>query len=124
VTKHAAGCDLPADPAALSASHPARQSFATVEAGTLCQACGACCAYSRTWPRFTTETDAELALIADDLVDDGLSGMRCYGDRCAALVGTIGTATTCLIYAARPHVCRACEPGDGACLTARARFGL
>lgn len=124
MTESAAGCDLLSTAAALSTSHPAGQDFAAVATGTLCQACGACCAFSRTWPRFTTETDSELALIANDLIDDSLSGMRCQGDRCAALSGTIGAATTCLIYAARPHVCRACEPGDDACLTARARFGL
>jgi Fe-S-cluster containining protein len=52
------------------------------------------------------------------------SGMRCDGDRCVALAGAIGIATACTIYADRPEVCRACEPGDEACRMARARFGL
>ena len=30
---------------------------------SVCQACGACCAYSSNWPRFTTEDDAALDLI-------------------------------------------------------------
>src|SRR6185437_2195159 len=50
-----------------------------------CQACGACCAYSSNWPRFTIEDDAALDLIPAKLVNDRLSGMRCNGDRCAAI---------------------------------------
>src|SRR5688572_12682107 len=89
-----------------------------------CQACGACCAYSREWPRFTLEDDADLARIPVALVDDGLGRMRCLGDRCAALSGEIGMITACTIYAVRPQVCRACLPGDDACRMARERFGL
>lgn len=94
------------------------------EAALSCQACGACCAYSRSWPRFSLESDAELARIPAALVAADGSGMRCDGDRCAALIGDIGVSTACTIYADRPLVCRACEPGDAECLTARARFGL
>ena len=50
--------------------------------------------------------------------------MRCEGDRCSALLGEIGVATACVIYADRPDVCRACLPGDDSCLMARHRFGL
>jgi hypothetical protein len=50
--------------------------------------------------------------------------MRCVGDRCVALIGEIGVATACGVYADRPVVCRDCEPGDEACLMARRRFGL
>lgn len=89
-----------------------------------CQSCGACCAYSAAWPRFTLETDAAIASIPDDLIAADLSGMRCQGDRCLALRGEVGSATACGIYAARPDVCRACMPGDPECGLARARFGL
>jgi uncharacterized protein len=89
-----------------------------------CQACGACCDYSPLWPRFSLETDAELALIPDVLVAADLGGMRCIGNRCAALTGEIGKRAACGIYAARPHVCRACLPGDDACVMARERHGL
>jgi uncharacterized protein len=89
-----------------------------------CQACGACCAYSRNWPRFSTEGDAALELIPENFVNDEQSGMRCDGDRCSALSGRIGVATSCLIYAARPEVCRVCEPGDAECSLARRRHGL
>lgn len=89
-----------------------------------CQSCGACCAYSAEWPRFALESDAAIARIPSSLVDDAHGRMRCEGDRCAALLGTVGTSTACAIYADRPDVCRACEPGDDACLTARRRYGL
>jgi Fe-S-cluster containining protein len=89
-----------------------------------CQACGACCAYSANWPRFTTEDDSALDLIPAALVNDGLSGMRCEGDRCEALGGRIGIATACTIYALRPEVCRTCMPGDAECVMARKRHGL
>ena len=89
-----------------------------------CQSCGACCGYSANWPRFTIEEDAALDLIPAHLVNDRLSGMRCDGDRCCALKGTIGEATSCGIYAVRPEVCRTCEPGDPECTKARLRFGM
>lgn len=89
-----------------------------------CQTCGACCAYSRSWPRFTIEDDAEIALIPRYLVDDAGAGMRCHGERCVALDGEVGIETACGIYEVRPEVCRACQPGDEECLTARRHHGL
>ena len=89
-----------------------------------CQSCGACCGYSQNWPRFSIESDEELALIPEALVNERQSGMRCEGDRCAALQGEIGIATACGIYAARPEVCRICMPGDAECAMARRTFGL
>jgi uncharacterized protein len=89
-----------------------------------CQACGACCAYSSNWPRFTTEDDAALDLIPAKFVNDRQSGMRCDGDRCSALTGKVGVATSCGIYAIRPEVCRTCMPGDVECGMARKRHGL
>jgi Fe-S-cluster containining protein len=89
-----------------------------------CQSCGACCAYSANWPRFTTEDDAALELIPPALVNERLSGMRCVGPRCAALAGQIGEATSCTIYPLRPEVCRTCMPGDAECAIARQKYGL
>jgi Fe-S-cluster containining protein len=77
-----------------------------------CQSCGACCSYSQNWPRFTIEDDATLDLIPEGFVNERLSGMRCDGDRCSALSGKVGEATSCVIYAIRPEVCRTCMPGD------------
>jgi Fe-S-cluster containining protein len=90
----------------------------------MCRSCGACCAYSADWPRFSLESEAELAKIPREFVDDAERGTRCVGNRCAALEGVVGRATACAIYAVRPHVCRECMPGDGACLEARRHFGL
>ena len=89
-----------------------------------CQSCGACCAYSAEWPRFSLEDESALAAIPEKFIDDSLGRMRCVGDRCSALVGAVGVATACAIYEVRPDVCRACQPGDDECLTARRRFGL
>jgi Fe-S-cluster containining protein len=97
---------------------------ATIESESPCQACGACCSYSQNWPRFTTEDDAALDLIPAKFVNAGLSGMRCDGDRCSALSGKVGVATSCGIYAVRPEVCRTCMPGDVECAMARKRHGL
>jgi uncharacterized protein len=94
------------------------------EIAHLCQSCGACCAYSANWPRFSTEDDAALDLIPPDLVNAAETGMRCEGDRCAALAGKVGLATSCTIYEVRPEVCRTCLPGDVECNMARKRHGL
>jgi uncharacterized protein len=89
-----------------------------------CQACGACCCYSSEWPRFSLEDDAALERIPRRFVDDEGGRMRCNGDRCTALVGEVGVATACAVYAVRPDVCKACLPGDDECRTARRRFNL
>jgi uncharacterized protein len=95
-----------------------------IEVGNPCQACGACCSYSPNWPRFTTEDEAMLELIPEKFVNERLSGMRCDGDRCSALSGKVGVATSCGIYPVRPEVCRICMPGDVEGEMARRRHGL
>lgn len=94
------------------------------DAEALCRSCGACCSYSAEWPRFSLETDAALERIPRALVADNGNAMRCASDRCAALAGVVGHATSCTIYAERPDVCRACLPGDDACLMARRKFNF
>jgi uncharacterized protein len=94
------------------------------DASAMCRACGACCSFSREWPRFSLESDAALDRIPPRFVDDQQGRMRCSGDRCTALVGEVGVSTSCAIYDVRPDVCRACLPGDDACETARRRFKL
>jgi Fe-S-cluster containining protein len=96
----------------------------TTAGGSPCQSCGACCAFSADWPRFWTDTDEAIARIPANLVTDDQSAMACDGDRCRALRGRVGAATSCAIYELRPEVCRACEPGDDACRMARERYGL
>jgi uncharacterized protein len=94
------------------------------DASAICRACGACCSFSREWPRFSLEGDAALDQIPLPFVNDRQGGMRCDGDRCTALVGEVGVSTSCAVYALRPEVCRACTPGDDACEMARHRFHL
>ncbi len=89
-----------------------------------CNTCGACCAYAADWPRFTLESDAAIARLPPELVDKGMTGMRCDGSRCSALKGEVGVATACTVYALRPDVCRECQPGDEACTMARERYRL
>jgi Fe-S-cluster containining protein len=89
-----------------------------------CQSCGACCAYSANWPRFSVEDDAALDAIPAELVNERQSGMRCDVNRCAALTGTVGEFTACAIYSVRPEVCRECQPGDPECALARRKFGM
>ena len=96
----------------------------SAEASWDCQTCGACCSYSSEWPRFTMESDDALDLIPPQFVAADERGMRCDNERCSALAGRVGVSTSCTIYEVRPDVCRACSPGDHACRTARAAFGL
>src|SRR5437879_8196987 len=92
------------------------------DASALCRACGACCSFSREWPRFSLEDETALDRIPRAFVDDKQGRMRCDGDRCSALIGDVGVSTACAVYSARPDVCKACLPGDDACQTARQRF--
>ena len=89
-----------------------------------CRHCGACCAYDADWPRFTLEDDAAIARIPAAYVNPRGSGMRCVGNRCAALIGEIGSTSACAIYDLRPDVCRDCQPGDDACTIARRHYRL
>jgi len=90
----------------------------------VCRTCGACCSFSREWPRFSLEAEADLDRLPRAFVDDKQGSMRCHGDRCTALVGEVGVSTSCAVYTIRPDVCKACLPGDDACQMARRRFKL
>jgi len=63
---------------------------ASPDAAPLCRSCGACCSFSRDWPRFTLEDDHDLDRIPRAFADHRLGRMQCDGDRCAALVGEVG----------------------------------
>ncbi|OQP84943.1 zinc/iron-chelating domain-containing protein [Rhizobium rhizosphaerae] len=110
----------PADPATVARIFLSGEALKTEDFD--CQACGACCAYSEEWPRFSLESDEDLAKIPEAYVSADLSGMRCESDRCVALEGTLGLHVGCRIYALRPIVCRDCMPGDPECLMARDRL--
>lgn len=89
-----------------------------------CRTCGACCSFDHRWPAFTTDSDADIAAIPAAYVNAAGTGMHCNGNRCSALSGKVGAATSCMAYAVRPDVCRACEPGTPECNMARQSFGL
>ncbi|MBK6616280.1 YkgJ family cysteine cluster protein [Ottowia sp.] len=87
-----------------------------------CTRCGACCAYSDTWPEFGEED--ELDGIPEHMCDSDHGRMKCDGDRCVALVGGIGQSVRCAVYEGRPNVCREFLPGTTACNQVRRYFGL
>jgi uncharacterized protein len=87
-----------------------------------CLACGACCAYSETWPAFIGDGDG--VGIPDELIDFDQRRMQCYGDRCSALVGEIGKRAHCSVYLNRPLVCREFQSGSDDCIMVRRRFNL
>ncbi|MBE0623270.1 MAG: YkgJ family cysteine cluster protein [Burkholderiales bacterium] len=87
-----------------------------------CRHCGACCAYAASWPAFIGEGDG--ADIPDDLIDFEHGRMRCHANRCAAMVGEIGVATRCSVYADRPLVCREFQSGSEDCIMVRRSFDL
>ncbi|WP_328702877.1 YkgJ family cysteine cluster protein [Arenibaculum pallidiluteum] len=85
-----------------------------------CQSCGACCAFSWEWPALIGFGDG--AGIPPHLIEDGR--MRCEGNRCAALAGTLGEDVHCTVYADRPLVCREFASGSEDCLAVRRHFGF
>jgi Fe-S-cluster containining protein len=87
-----------------------------------CIACGACCAYSESWPAFIGAGDG--ADLPEELIDLEHERMQCYGDRCAALVGEIGSRAHCSVYAKRPLVCREFQSGSEDCIMVRRSFDL
>jgi len=87
-----------------------------------CLRCGACCAYSATWPALIGDGDG--ADIPDDLIDPDRGQMLCHGNRCAALAGEIGIQAQCSVYANRPLVCREFQAGSVDCLMVRRSYNL
>ena len=87
-----------------------------------CICCGACCAFSESWPAFIGDGDS--AGIPDELIDFDHRRMQCYGDRCSALVGEIGSGAHCSVYEIRPLVCREFQAGSEDCIMVRRRFDL
>ena len=87
-----------------------------------CIACGACCAYSESWPVLIGAGDGEG--IPEDLIDLEHERMQCYGDRCSALDGDIGSRALCSVYEHRPLVCREFQSGSEDCLMVRRTFDL
>ena len=87
-----------------------------------CLACGACCAYSDSWPAFIGDGDG--AGIPDELIDFDHGRMLCYRSRCSALAGEVGNRAQCSVYENRPLVCREFQPGSEDCIMVRRQFKL
>lgn len=85
-----------------------------------CQSCGGCCAHSGETPAFVGAHDGDG--IPAHLTEDGR--MRCNGDRCAALAGTLGVEVQCIVYENRPLVCMEFTAGSEACRAVRRHFGF
>ena len=94
---------------------------------TVCQRCGACCAFFRV--SFYWAEAAQLGL-PDSYIEPvnahlaSMAGTNRPEPRCHALQGEVGKRAGCLVYAARPSPCREVQPGDEKCNKARARHGL
>jgi len=100
-----------------------------------CQSCGACCAALRVG-FYWTEADDAGGTVPVALTESLLPHRRCMTGtnsdtpRCIALVGEVGRAVSCSIYAQRSSTCRefARDGENGvaspACARARARHGL
>lgn len=89
-----------------------------------CRSCGACCAYSDSWPSFDPFDERDGAALPAELVHADGGRMACEGDRCKALAGVVGEAVHCTVYADRPTLCREFEAGSDTCLLVRDFFGL
>ena len=116
-----------------------------------CKGCGACCAYGKDWvevteedlkvvpPQYVTETDPSLdwehryrpkyAMVTTVTANPELKPIpdpHCGGQRCLALVGTIGVDAYCSLYATnqRPALCSGLQPGDPECTWILGWYGL
>jgi Fe-S-cluster containining protein len=97
--------------------------------------CGACCAAFRVAFHWM-ETDAAGGMTPAGLTEQlgahrvNMLGTNTYEPHCTALVGEVGVATHCGIYALRPSPCRelkaAWEDGTPSpqCDRARAKYGM
>ena len=102
-----------------------------------CQTCGACCCNSdenraENYPwyveiepgnRLLSRRDLHHRYVVHDPQDAPHLRLDANG-RCTALVGRLGDAVHCAIYAHRPRGCRSVQPGDPDCLTARRERGI
>jgi len=80
--------------------------------GNPCLTWGACCAYFRVTFYWGEADPAQGGTVPPDLAEDVTGFYRCMKGtnqahpRCAALLGEVGSAVRCSIYANRPSPCR------------------
>ena len=84
-----------------------------------CLACGACCAFSKYWPALRPNDPGDGAEIPVAFLDVRNRRMRCVGDRCSALEGSLGLRVSCRVYEVRPQACRVFTVGGPGCRLAR-----
>jgi Fe-S-cluster containining protein len=101
-----------------------------------CLHCGACCAAFRVafhWSEAEGVTHGRVPLALTEKLDPHRLAMRgtdAADPHCIALIGAVGNATRCSIYADRPSVCREVTPSwefgavSAQCDRARRRHGL
>ena len=81
-----------------------------------CLRCGACCAYFRVafhWAEAEPSLGGVVPAALTEKLDPhrlAMRGTNAAKPRCTALVGTVGQAAHCGIYAQRPSVCREVAP--------------
>ena len=104
--------------------------------GTLCMACGACCAHFRVSFYWGEADDAPGGQVPAALTEQTHAHLRCMkgtGEnpvRCVALIGEVGKQVACTIYGLRPTPCREFNvfEQDGTpnerCLGLRRQLGL
>lgn len=107
--------------------------MSSVQIGSPCQSCGACCASFRVdfhpaelaGGAFAWGQGVPVAMTVP--VTAGIVrmvGTDTAEPRCAALFGVVGEGGACSIYAERPSPCREFDIEHAACNRARQRHGL
>jgi len=103
-----------------------------------CTLCGACCCNSAAnqaegYPWYVPVDDPRSRLLTKQDLRSRYVALDPEGEphvrldpsgRCSALLGRLGQRVRCAVYADRPRSCRKVEPGDAACLRARAERGI
>jgi Fe-S-cluster containining protein len=77
-----------------------------------CDACGACCDHPEPWSTIDLTLE-DLARVPAEMTVPSWGDWRKMarvGNRCVALVGTIGVDARCSIYEDRPQICRDYDP--------------
>ena len=77
-----------------------------------CHACGACCDHPEPWSTIDLDA-ADVASIPVEMTVHSWGQrvkMARNGNRCVALIGTVGIDARCSIYEIRPTICRSYDP--------------
>lgn len=94
-----------------------------------CLTCSACCDHPEPWATIDLTLEDLARVPAEMTVPSGFGNilkMRKIGNRCVALVGTVGVDARCSIYENRPTICRDYDAGKRVveCNACRTPHGL